>query len=234
MRSVRGAQDGNSSGLSVVTDGASADRVGAGRPSGARLHPSARATRRFCAECGHLNARHEGSAEDEFAASHGGVGYGFCAEVLDDSESGALCGCRSVIGVSRIARGVLWPADRPAISTIPSPGAPLTGVRLVSTEVTTTDPVTGQPDFEEVEIHYVPDDRLVDSKSLKAYWLWWRGRGASMERLCALVAADIADATGALSVDVTVREAPRGGISIIATAAVRRDPHSSTSSPSIA
>jgi 7-cyano-7-deazaguanine reductase len=89
--------------------------------------------------------------------------------------------------------------------------------------VTTTDPVTGQPDFEEVEISYLPDGRLVDSKSLKEYWLWWRGQGASMERLATLVANDVADATGARRVDVTVREAPRGGISIIASASVDRE-----------
>jgi len=192
----------------------SAPAAGAGRP--------ATGTRRFCPDCGHLNAQHEGSAEDEFAASHGGAGYAFCSEVVRAGESADLCGCRFVVGSSRSARGVLWPVERPAIATIPAPGPPLTSVRLLSTEVTTTDPINGQPDFEQVEIAYVPGDRLIDSKSLKAYWLWWRGRGASMERLATLVALDVAAATAAPSVDVTVTEAPRGGISIVATAAVRR------------
>lgn len=192
-------------------------------PAPTSLESRQHATRkRFCADCGHLATKHEGSAEDEFAASHGGVGYAFCGEVVRTGESADVCGCRAVVGSSRSARGVLWPIDRPAISTIPSPGPPLTSVRLVSKEVTTTDPISGQPDFEEVEIEYVPDGRLIDSKSLKAYWLWWRGRGASMERLSALVAADVAEATGAWSVDVTVREAPRGGISIVASSTLRR------------
>jgi NADPH-dependent 7-cyano-7-deazaguanine reductase QueF len=43
-----------------------------------------------------------------------------------------------------------------------------------------------------------------------------------MERLSALVAQDVATATKALSVTVTVIEAPRGGISIEATATVSR------------
>ncbi|HVL52704.1 MAG TPA: hypothetical protein VM344_00410 [Vitreimonas sp.] len=180
-------------------------------------------TNRFCPDCGHLNSKHERSADDEFAASHGGIGYPSCNEA-GNGQSTDRCGCRSAVAFSRAARGVLWPAERPPIATIPSPGAPLTSVCLVSTEVTTTDPINGQPDFEHVEIKYVPDDRLIDSKSLKAYWLWWRGRGASIERLSTLVALDVAQATGAWTVDVTVQETPRGGISIVAAASVRREP----------
>ena len=43
-----------------------------------------------CPDCGHPLARHEGSPEDEFVASHGGVGNAFCLD----------CGCRTVIGSS--------------------------------------------------------------------------------------------------------------------------------------
>jgi 7-cyano-7-deazaguanine reductase len=179
--------------------------------------------KRFCADCGHLSSKHEGSAVDEFAGSHGGVGYAFCEEIVRTGEAAAVCGCRLVVGASPDdGRGRLWPTDRPAIATIPAPGPPLERVRLVSTEVTTTDPLNGQPDFETVEIVYVPVDRLVDTKSLKAYWRWWRGRGASMERLSTLVAQDVALATKAKSVTVTVLEAPRGGISIEATATIGR------------
>ena len=181
------------------------------------------AKRQFCADCGHHTSRHEASVEDEFAVSHGGVGYAYCEEIIRRGESADRCGCRTVLGASGAARAALWPLERPRIATIPSPGSPLTVVRLLSTEVTTTDPINGQPDFEEVEISYVPADRLIDTKSLKAYWLWWRGQGASMERFSTLVAADIAEATQAWSVEVTVREAPRGGISIVAVSAITRE-----------
>ncbi|MEW5992598.1 MAG: hypothetical protein AB1736_14810 [Chloroflexota bacterium] len=179
--------------------------------------------KRFCADCGHLTSQHEGSAVDEFAGSHGGVGYAFCQEIVRTGEAASVCGCRLVVGAAPDdGRGRLWPTDRPAIATIPAPGPPLERVRLVSTEVTTTDPLNGQPDFETVEIVYVPTDRLIDTKSLKAYWRWWRARGASMERLSTLVAQDVARATRATSVTVTVVEAPRGGISIEATATIGR------------
>lgn len=216
---------GNHQNTERTTLAAVTELVASRQPQPAPIRRESRqhtARKRFCADCGHPVARHEGSTEDEFAASHGGVGYAFCGEVVRTGESAALCGCRVVVGTSSSARGSLWPIERPAISTIPSPGPPLTSVRLVSTEVTTTDPINGQPDFEHVEIEYVPDGRLIDSKSLKAYWLWWRGRGASMERLSSLIAADVASATGASLVDVTVREAPRGGISIVASSTVRR------------
>ena len=205
-------------GTALATD----SHNGHDRPASPPVPPRA-GRGRFCPDCGHPTARHEASVEDEFALSHGGIGYAYCHEIVRRGESADRCACRSVIGTSPSARDALWPIERPRIATIPSPGAPLTTVRLVSSEVTTTDPLNGQPDFETVEIRYVPDRRLIDSKSLKAYWLWWRGRGASMERLSTLVAQDVAEATRAWSVEVTVTEAPRGGISIIASAEVRRE-----------
>ena len=202
---------------------ATANRNGVshGRPV-PRPESSRPARPRFCAACGHPAGRHESPVEEEFAVAHGGVGYAYCQDVVRSGESADVCACRIVIGTSAGARAALWPIDRPKLGTIPSPGSPLTSVRLISTEVTTSDPITGQPDFETVEITYVPEGRLINSKSLKGYWLWWRGHGASMERLSALVADDVAEATGARSVEVVVTEAPRGGISIVATARIDR------------
>jgi hypothetical protein len=57
-----------------------------------------------CPDCGHPIARHEGSLEDEFVASHGGVGYAICLEVDPTGETHDRCGCRTVIGGSNEAR----------------------------------------------------------------------------------------------------------------------------------
>ena len=62
-----------------------------------------------CPDCGHPNARHEGSPEDEFVAAHGGVGYVFCLEVDPSGETAERCGCRTVIGSSREARDLNSP-----------------------------------------------------------------------------------------------------------------------------
>ena len=42
-------------------------------------------------------------------------------------------------------------------------------VRFNCPEFTTLCPITGQPDFAEIRISYVPDVRMVESKSLKLY-----------------------------------------------------------------
>ena len=52
-----------------------------------------------CPDCGHPLAKHEGSPEDEFVASHGGAGYAYCLVVDPGSATADPCGCRTVIGV---------------------------------------------------------------------------------------------------------------------------------------
>ncbi|MBQ4169427.1 MAG: preQ(1) synthase, partial [Bacteroidales bacterium] len=42
-------------------------------------------------------------------------------------------------------------------------------VRFNCPEFTTLCPITGQPDFAEIRISYIPDKRMVESKSLKLY-----------------------------------------------------------------
>ena len=42
-------------------------------------------------------------------------------------------------------------------------------VRFNCPEFTTLCPITGQPDFAEIRISYIPDRRMVESKSLKLY-----------------------------------------------------------------
>jgi hypothetical protein len=62
-----------------------------------------------CPDCGHPIAKHEGSPEDEFVASHGGVGYAFCMEGDASGKSNDPCGCRTVMGSAQEARGVNSP-----------------------------------------------------------------------------------------------------------------------------
>lgn len=82
--------------------GRQTDRVGA-QPHGQSVpppHAFAMLTEALCPDCGHPNAKHEGSPEDEFVAAHGGVGYAFCREVDPRGETADPCGCRTVIGSS--------------------------------------------------------------------------------------------------------------------------------------
>ena len=72
-----------------------------------------------CPDCGHPIARHEGSPEDEFVASHGGVGYAFCMEVDPGGGTNAPCGCRTVIGTSQEAQARVPPTGSTGGSALP-------------------------------------------------------------------------------------------------------------------
>ena len=50
-------------------------------------------------------------------------------------------------------------------------------VRFNCPEFTTLCPITGQPDFAEIRISYIPDKRMVESKSLKLYLFSFRSHG---------------------------------------------------------
>jgi len=54
-------------------------------------------------------------------------------------------------------------------------------VRFTAPEFTSLCPLTGQPDFAHLMIDYIPDGRLVESKSLKLYLGSYRNHGAFHE-----------------------------------------------------
>ena len=72
--------------------------------------------------------------------------------------------------------------DKALIETVPSPDPrALFLVRFAAPEFTTLCAVTGQPDFAHLVIDYVPDQRLVESKSLKLYLGSFRNHGGFHE-----------------------------------------------------
>src|SRR6476620_5821367 len=54
-------------------------------------------------------------------------------------------------------------------------------IRFVFPEFTSMCPVTGQPDFATITITYVADQRCVEMKSLKLYFLAFRNKGIFYE-----------------------------------------------------
>ena len=50
-------------------------------------------------------------------------------------------------------------------------------VRFNCPEFTSLCPITGQPDFAEIRISYLPDMKMVESKSLKLYLFSFRNHG---------------------------------------------------------
>lgn len=64
-------------------------------------------------------------------------------------------------------------------------------VGLDCTEFTSLCPMTGQPDFGTIVIHYVPDALCVESKSLKLYLGSYRNHGAFHEDCVNRIADDL-------------------------------------------
>src|SRR5579863_4450886 len=95
----------------------------------------------------------------------------------------------------------------------PRPGSPWV-VALDCTEFTSLCPMTGQPDFGRIHIHYVPGERCVESKSLKLYLGAYRNHGAFHEDCVNRIADDIASAVEPRWLRVFGDFSVRGGIAI--------------------
>ena len=54
-------------------------------------------------------------------------------------------------------------------------------------EFTSLCPITGQPDFAEIKILYIPGERMVESKSLKLYLFSFRNHGDFHELVCSSI-----------------------------------------------
>ncbi len=87
-------------------------------------------------------------------------------------------------------------------------------VRFNCPEFTTLCPITGQPDFAEIRISYVPDERMVESKSLKLYLFSFRSNGDFHEDCVNTIMKDLVKLMDPKYLEVTGFFTPRGGISI--------------------
>ena len=87
-------------------------------------------------------------------------------------------------------------------------------VKFNCPEFTTLCPITGQPDFAEIRIMYVPDKRMVESKSLKLYLFSFRNHGDFHEDCVNTIMKDLIRLMDPKYIEVTGLFVPRGGISI--------------------
>jgi 7-cyano-7-deazaguanine reductase len=79
-------------------------------------------------------------------------------------------------------------------------------------------PVTGQPDFGHIVIEYVPNQRCLESKSLKLLLHSYRNHGAFAETIVNELLDAVVQACQPRRVTITGDFAPRGGIAIRVTA----------------
>ncbi len=87
-------------------------------------------------------------------------------------------------------------------------------VTFTCPEFTTLCPKTGQPDFATLTIRYIPDRRLVESKSLKLYLFGFRNHGDFHEDVVNVIYDDLVALLRPKYIEVIGKFASRGGISI--------------------
>ena len=103
------------------------------------------------------------------------------------------------------------------LETFANPG--VSQVEMTSDELTAVCPVTAQPDLYVATIEYWPQALCIESKSLKLYLNAFRNEAGFCEALAVRIRDDVAKALE-LSHDkvrVTLKQKPRGGITITAT-----------------
>ena len=87
-------------------------------------------------------------------------------------------------------------------------------VRFNCPEFTSLCPITGQPDFAEIRINYMPGEKMVESKSLKLYLFSFRNHGDFHEDCINKIMKDLIALMNPKYIEVTGIFTPRGGISI--------------------
>ena len=81
-------------------------------------------------------------------------------------------------------------------------------------EFTSKCPKTGQPDFAKVIISYIPNEKMVESKSLKLYLFSFRNHGDFHEDCMNIIMKDLIKIMNPKYIEVRGIFSPRGGISI--------------------
>ena len=119
--------------------------------------------------------------------------------------------------LTQLGRAAKLPAspDEAILETVRNPHAEtLYLVRFTCPEFTSLCPVTGQPDFAHLVIDYVPQDALVESKSLKLYLGAFRNHGAFHEDCTLAIGKRLIDTLSPRWLRIGGYWYPRGGMPI--------------------
>jgi len=87
-------------------------------------------------------------------------------------------------------------------------------VEFTTNELTATCPITGQPDFYELQLVYRPKESLIESKSLKLYLWGFRDKGIFAEDLAATLLKELVAACDPVEMTVDLIQQVRGGLQI--------------------
>jgi 7-cyano-7-deazaguanine reductase len=87
-------------------------------------------------------------------------------------------------------------------------------IHFETDDFTSVCPVTGQPDFAQIDIDYVPDRLCVESKSLKFYLASYRNEHAFNEAVTNRILDDFVKACSPREATITAQFSARGGIAL--------------------
>ena len=106
----------------------------------------------------------------------------------------------------------------PLLETFPNP-APERDyeIKIRCPEFTSVCPKTGLPDFGEIDITYVPDERCLELKALKYYLIDFRNKGIFYEAVTNQILGDLVAACAPRRMTVVGDFSVRGGISTTVT-----------------
>lgn len=120
-------------------------------------------------------------------------------------------------GLTLLGRQQSGPIDSGELETFPKPEG-IGEVEFTTRELTALCPVTGQPDLYSLTVGYVPSDRCLEAKSVKLYLQRFRNMGIFVEELASVIAKELLEACGAVSISVEAVQQVRGGLSFTARA----------------
>ncbi|MDI6755171.1 MAG: preQ(1) synthase [Thermodesulfobacteriota bacterium] len=95
-------------------------------------------------------------------------------------------------------------------------------VTLRTEEFTCVCPATGQPDFAKLTIQYIPNKKILESKSLKLYLWSFRNQGVFHEHVTNVILDDLVKVLEPRWCKVTADFGVRGGISITVEAEYKK------------
>lgn len=111
----------------------------------------------------------------------------------------------------------------PVLETFPNPGrARDYEIKIHCPEFTSVCPKTGLPDFGQIIITYVPDERCLELKALKYYLIDFRNKGIFYEAVTNQILEDLVAACSPRRMTVVGDFSVRGGISTTVTASYEK------------
>lgn len=105
--------------------------------------------------------------------------------------------------------------EKAVLESVPNPHSDVDySIRFTCPEFTSLCPLTGQPDFAHIVIDYVPNKKIVESKSLKLFLFAFRNHGAFHEACTVDIAKRIIKEINPKFLRIGGYWYPRGGIPI--------------------